>query len=106
RHGWSLTSKTFKRPPRHLNTRGYRILVRSKQEPGGQTLSRFISPEALRVGITFTPSMRPEQYPSGELAVATDPPQLPSVSMLACSLTLRRVPTWEDNPEGGPAPRR
>jgi hypothetical protein len=41
-----------------LETRGYRMLTRNKQEPWGQTVSRFLSPEGLLVGITFTPSMR------------------------------------------------
>jgi hypothetical protein len=41
-----------------LKSRGYRILVRSKKEPWGQIVSRFISPEGLLVGITLTPSMR------------------------------------------------
>lgn len=41
-----------------LETRGYRILVKSKKEPWGQTVSRFISPEGLLVGITFTPGFR------------------------------------------------
>ena len=41
-----------------LESRGYRMLIRNKKEPWGQTVSRFISPEGLLVGITFTPSMR------------------------------------------------
>jgi catechol 2,3-dioxygenase-like lactoylglutathione lyase family enzyme len=41
-----------------LESRGYRILVKSKKEAWGQTVSRFIGPEGLLVGITFTPSMR------------------------------------------------
>lgn len=41
-----------------LEARGYRVLVKSKKEPWGQTISRFISPEGLLVGITFTPAMR------------------------------------------------
>lgn len=41
-----------------LESRGYRMLVRNKKEPWGQTVSRFTSPEGLLVGITFTPSMR------------------------------------------------
>lgn len=41
-----------------LESRGYRILIRSKEEPWGQTVSRFISPEGLLVGISFTPVMR------------------------------------------------
>lgn len=41
-----------------LESRGYAMLVRSKQEPWGQTVSRFLSPEGLLVGVTFTPSLR------------------------------------------------
>lgn len=41
-----------------LEAQGYRILVRNKKEPWGQTVSRFISPEGLLVGVTFTPWMR------------------------------------------------
>jgi catechol 2,3-dioxygenase-like lactoylglutathione lyase family enzyme len=41
-----------------LESRGYRILIKSKKEPWGQTVSRFLSPEGLLVGITFTPAMR------------------------------------------------
>jgi catechol 2,3-dioxygenase-like lactoylglutathione lyase family enzyme len=41
-----------------LESRGYRMLVRSKTEPSGQTVSRFLSPEGLLVGVTFTPALR------------------------------------------------
>jgi hypothetical protein len=41
-----------------LESQGYRMLVKNKKEPWGQIVSRFISPEGLLVGITFTPSMR------------------------------------------------
>jgi hypothetical protein len=41
-----------------LESRGYRMLVKNKKEPWGQTVSRFLAPEGLLVGITFTPSMR------------------------------------------------
>jgi len=41
--------------PKHA---GYRMLVKNKKEPWGQIVSRFISPEGLLVGITFTLSMR------------------------------------------------
>ena len=41
-----------------LESRGYRILVRNKKEPWGQTVSRFLDPEGLLVGVTLTPSMR------------------------------------------------
>jgi hypothetical protein len=41
-----------------LESQGYRMLVKNKKEPWGQTVSRFLSPEGLLVGLTFTPSMR------------------------------------------------
>jgi catechol 2,3-dioxygenase-like lactoylglutathione lyase family enzyme len=41
-----------------LESHGYRILVKSKKEPWGQTVSRFLSPEGLLLGITLTPAMR------------------------------------------------
>ncbi|MFP5235782.1 MAG: VOC family protein [Acidobacteriota bacterium] len=41
-----------------LEARGYRMLIRSKTEPWGQTVSRFLSPEGLLVGVTFTPALR------------------------------------------------
>ena len=44
-----------------LESQGHRMLVKNKKEPWGQTVSRFITPEGLLVGITFTPSMREEK---------------------------------------------
>jgi catechol 2,3-dioxygenase-like lactoylglutathione lyase family enzyme len=41
-----------------LEARGYQMLVKNKKEPWGQTVSRFLAPEGLLVGITFTPLMR------------------------------------------------
>ena len=41
-----------------LESQGYRMLVKNKKEPWGQTVSRFIGPEGLLIGITFTPTMR------------------------------------------------
>ena len=41
-----------------LESRGHRILVKNKKEPWGQTVSRFLDPEGLLVGVTFTPFMR------------------------------------------------
>ncbi len=41
-----------------LEAHGYRMLIKNKKEPWGQTVSRFLSPEGLLVGVTFTPSMR------------------------------------------------
>jgi hypothetical protein len=44
-----------------LESGGYRMLVKNRKEPWGQSVSRFISPEGLLVGITFTPWMRREK---------------------------------------------
>ncbi len=41
-----------------LESVGYRMLVKNRKEPWGQTVSRFLSPEALLVGVTFTPALR------------------------------------------------
>jgi catechol 2,3-dioxygenase-like lactoylglutathione lyase family enzyme len=50
---------SVERATAELESQGYRMLVKNKTEPWGQTVSRFIGPEGLLVGITFTPSMRP-----------------------------------------------
>lgn len=44
-----------------LESRGYRMLIRNKKEPWGQTVSRFLSPEGLLVAVTLTPSMREQK---------------------------------------------
>jgi len=44
-----------------LESSGFRMLVKNKKEPWGQIVSRFISPEGLLVGITFTPQMREQK---------------------------------------------
>ena len=41
-----------------LESRGYRMLVRNKTEPWGQTVSRMLSPEGILIGIAFTPALR------------------------------------------------
>ena len=41
-----------------LESRGCRMLIKNRREPWGQTVSRFISPEGLLVGVTFTPQLR------------------------------------------------
>jgi hypothetical protein len=44
-----------------LESRGCRMLVKNKHEPWGQTVSRFLSPEGLLIGVTFTPFLRDEK---------------------------------------------
>ncbi|HET7831583.1 MAG TPA: VOC family protein [Gallionella sp.] len=51
---------SVQRATAELESRGYRMLVKNKKEPWGQTVSRFLAPEGLLVGLTFTPSMRGE----------------------------------------------
>jgi catechol 2,3-dioxygenase-like lactoylglutathione lyase family enzyme len=41
-----------------LEQAGYRMLVKNRKEPWGQTISRFLSPEGLLIGISFTPFFR------------------------------------------------
>ncbi|HVH63279.1 MAG TPA: glyoxalase, partial [Candidatus Dormibacteraeota bacterium] len=43
---------------RELEERGYKLLVHTRTEPWGQTVTRLISPEGLLVGLTVTPWMR------------------------------------------------
>lgn len=40
-----------------LRAKGHRVLREAHEEPWGQTTARFLSPEGLLVGITFTPWM-------------------------------------------------
>jgi uncharacterized glyoxalase superfamily protein PhnB len=41
-----------------LKARGYEVLVASRKEPWGQTVTRLLSPEGILVGVTVTPWMR------------------------------------------------
>jgi len=47
--------ESVERATAELESRGCRMLVKNKKEPWGQTVSRFLAPEGLLVGITFTP---------------------------------------------------
>ena len=41
-----------------LASLGYRLLVSARKEPWGQTVTRFLSPDGLLIGVTETPWMR------------------------------------------------
>jgi catechol 2,3-dioxygenase-like lactoylglutathione lyase family enzyme len=41
-----------------LEGKGYHLLVKSRTEPWGQTVTRLLSPEGILVGVTVTPWMR------------------------------------------------
>ena len=43
-----------------LVAQGYRLLVSARKEPWGQTVTRFLSPEGMLVGVTHTPWLRGE----------------------------------------------
>lgn len=57
--GWlELDVDSVEKATTALAARGYRMLVENRKEPWGQIVSRFLSPEGLLIGITFTPAMR------------------------------------------------
>jgi len=41
-----------------LTQRGYTLLVDTREDPSGQTVTRLLSPEGLLVGLTYTPWLR------------------------------------------------
>ena len=58
-HAWlEFDVDSVEKATPHLESQGYRLLIKNKKEPWGQTVSRFLSPEGLLVGVTFTPCMR------------------------------------------------
>lgn len=46
---------------KELKEKGYKLLVSARKEPWGQIVTRFLSPEGMLVGVTFTPWMREEK---------------------------------------------
>jgi catechol 2,3-dioxygenase-like lactoylglutathione lyase family enzyme len=50
--------RDFEAAARILKARGYRLLVEGQREPWGQTVTRFLSPDGVLVGVTLTPSLR------------------------------------------------
>jgi catechol 2,3-dioxygenase-like lactoylglutathione lyase family enzyme len=45
---------------KELEAQGYRLLVSARKEPWGQTVTRFLSPEGMLLGISHTPWLRGE----------------------------------------------
>ena len=41
-------------------SKGYYLLVNNRVEPWGQSVTRFLSPEGILIGLTVTPWLRPE----------------------------------------------
>lgn len=58
-HAWlEFDVDDVERATAELESMGYRMLIKNKKEPWGQTVSRFLDSDGLLVGLTFTPSMR------------------------------------------------
>ena len=58
-HAWlEFDVENVENATAHLESQGYRMLVKNQKEPWGQTVSRFLSPEGLLVGLTLTPQLR------------------------------------------------
>ena len=45
---------------KELEAQGHRLLVSARKEPWGQTVTRFLSPEGILLGISHTPWLRGE----------------------------------------------
>ena len=43
-----------------MKEKGYKLLVSNRKEPWGQIVTRFLSPEGILLGLTYTPWMRSE----------------------------------------------
>jgi len=58
-HSWlEFDVESVESTTAELESRGYRMLIKNKREPWGQTVSRFLDSDGLLIGLTFTPSMR------------------------------------------------
>jgi len=44
-----------------MKDKGYKLLVTVRKEPWGQIITRFLSPEGILIGLTYTPWMRTEE---------------------------------------------
>ncbi len=58
-HAWlEFEVESVESATAHVESQGYRMLITNKKEPWGQTVSRFLDPDGILVGLTFTPGMR------------------------------------------------
>ena len=58
-HAWlEFDVESVESATAELESMGYQMLLKNKKEPWGQTVSRFLDPDGLLVGLTFTPWMR------------------------------------------------
>ncbi len=58
-HAWlEFDVDSVERATAELESMGYRMHIKNKKEPWGQTVSRFLDSDGILVGLTFTPWMR------------------------------------------------
>lgn len=58
-HAWlEFDVDSVERATAELESMGYRMLIKNKKEPWGQTVTRFLDSDGILVGLTFTPWMR------------------------------------------------
>jgi hypothetical protein len=58
-HAWlEFDVESVEKATEELESLGYRMLIKNKKEPWGQTVSRFLDSDGLLVGLSFTPWMR------------------------------------------------
>jgi catechol 2,3-dioxygenase-like lactoylglutathione lyase family enzyme len=50
----------IKAATKELEAQGYKLLVPAREEPWGQTVTRFLGPEGILLGISYTPWLRGE----------------------------------------------
>ncbi len=50
----------IKAATKELEAQGYKLLVSARTEPWGQTVTRFLSPEGILIGLSHTPWLRGE----------------------------------------------
>jgi catechol 2,3-dioxygenase-like lactoylglutathione lyase family enzyme len=61
-HAWlEFDVESVESATAELESMGYRMLIKNKKEPWGQTVSRFQDSDGLLIGLTFTPWMREEK---------------------------------------------
>ena len=61
-HAWlEFDVDNVEKATAELESQGYPMLIKNKKEPWGQTVSRFLDPDGLLIGLTFTPWLRDKE---------------------------------------------
>ena len=65
-HAWlEFDVESVESATAELESMGYRMLIKNKKEPWGQTVSRFLDSDGILVGLTFTPSLQEKKLGEG-----------------------------------------